>query len=270
MSIFQRRHIIRENYRNATGDISVLQVLGPYPDGTIAIWVFNRNLTPGFVIGSNITYTYGSLVISGNIVKIGKDNGEDPLAMIYIQDYSHQVTKAIMGGTVSLTSASASSYVVSPSPVITAFTDLNTSASPVVSQLSSFNLQPLSAPVEVAGGVAATKIDAYSTQFDPSTGITKTVYNPVVAASVIDSAGNVSFPLLTPDPVAPTLVTSHVDTITGAQSDVPISSDTEMSAGMIVPSTQPAPVNVPKTINSSSIILFLVLGGVALWGINKV
>jgi hypothetical protein len=103
-------------------------------------------------------------------------------------------------------------------------------------------------------------------------------YNKIIYNQMMITGGSVSkqsiasqvIPDVSQAAMAPATQVSNIDTITGDAVDSSATPDGEVSAGMIVPSTQPVQDITPKTINSSSVILLLLLGGVALFGFNKV
>ena len=247
-TIKRNRRLFFTNFLNATGDIPVLTITDS-DQSTLMVFI-STGLIGSLSVGQSVKYQYDDIIILGTINKISPSTVPNTTVLLISHSGLSLVQRGgaaqmgdIAGGTLSITSSMATNDITATSLSIQ-------SNSPVVSS------PVVSSPV-----------------ISSPAPIDKSSYT-----QIIDTNGNLryippdSLQVFVPDE---SIIAQVISDPTGqVKSVIPAAVPSENNLGIITPqaqtSTQPVQGNVPKTINASSIILFLVLGGIALWGINKI
>lgn len=262
------------NFRNATGGTSVLQIRGQYYfPGTIHAKITGIAASSGFSKGQDVTYENGNTVISGKIIDIS-DNlfNENPTGHEYtiILPYNGPVIAIMGGGIIYPTPGTIDTTISAPLVIQTPQVNQPVISSPVIS--SAVQYPVLSAPVITAEalskGTDQNIYEAYSTITDPVSGITRMIYNPVVATPIVQPSGDVVFnPVDLSQYKVQDASTVESSPVVDTAADIPA----ENNLGIIQPSTQPLTAIkeaglAGNKFNISTVVVIALLGGLLIYG----
>ena len=274
----------KARYRNADGGIGVRLI--SYSGVGLAVVYVNSPLSAiPFSVGQSVTYSNGNTSLTGNISDITfHDMGSYTTINI---SYNGPAISGMDGGNLAPAVESTpvpDSFMAIAHPVT--WDSSNTIPAGYVATVDSNGttrlIEQTNDPATIAYVASQHPDLPVAAMLAPDAPIVNGVYTPAPAVTPITVMQNVPV-AISPSPAVQSqdiVTTQALETDDSGNSQIlstaPIgsavqSSDSEDSSGMIIPSTQPQVqgLSVPKMINASSIILFLVLGGVALWGINK-